>query len=119
MSGSFDDDAAGARAVYLHERKLAREGGPIMNGHTAGKWKVGKHDGHGKDCVVSQDDKGRSVWIADAWPNNLPLIAASPLLLEALKEAREFIGRHDFSGLESHIIARIDSAIAAAIRSET
>ncbi len=89
----------------------------IMKGHTAGKWTVNtQHVHHHTIIVCGREAIGVAYHadVADLW-------AAAPLLLEALKEARGLIANlltdmrmHPDAIAANAIVARIDSAIAAA-----
>lgn len=90
-----------------------------MTGHTAGKWIIIRREGH---PAFIHELGGE--WIAECRPDDSALICAAPLLLEELIEAREFVDKHFYLGIDARdesyeLIAKIDSAIAAATRRET
>lgn len=91
-----------------------------MTGHTAGKWFVDLMEFDPNFVIGPRREDGN--WIATkiARLEDAQLIAAAPLLMEALKEARELCaelencGDYKTEGRAGEILARIDAAIRRA-----
>jgi len=80
-----------------------------MSNHTPGPWAIGNHPG-GKwgsswRDIVANDERGQLYITHGLLGGNAELIAAAPLLLEALEEARDalFSGAPVTVGLENLI----------------
>lgn len=93
-----------------------------MMEHTKGVWKAEAYNSRMGSLITFGDmSKGEAIGIVYAQRNpyeaqaNARLIAAAPELLEALKEAEEFVDRHSESWYTSgqELLKKIRTAIAA------